>query len=304
MPTHLFLAFAAALVYTTGSFFLKRGLVEGASTRQGFHFSNLAIAAVFVPMVFFEQADVDWSRWLHPVTAGAMFYLGSLFTIVAIRKGDVSLVNPVLGTKVPFVALGSVLLIGQTLKPTLWAGAGLTAVGVFLLGGRAFFNPERRAKILPTVGLTLLSALCFGVTDVLVAKWAPDFGALTFAVVMIGCLALFSQLLNPFVFRGSSAPAALRKIPKKALLWLTLGGVFTGIQAALMAIALSFYNDPTGVNIVYGTRGLISVAIAWMFGNLLGNIEAAARDKDGRATMIWRLAGATVLTAGVIVAQL
>jgi hypothetical protein len=66
-----------------------------------------------------------------------------------------------------------------------------------------------------------------------------------------------------------------------------------------MGIALAFFNDPTGVNIIYSTRGMWSLALVWFAGSWFGNPE---RSSAGPRAMAWRFAGTSLITAAVILA--
>jgi hypothetical protein len=66
-------------------------------------------------------------------------------------------------------------------------------------------------------------------------------------------------------------------------------------QAIILSLALAFYHDAIGVNVVYATRGMWSLVVVALLGPLLGNLE---RHESGRAYGI-RIAAATLLMAGV-----
>ena len=59
--------------------------------------------------------------------AGSMFFLGHVFTLLAVRVGDVSLQNPLMGIKTLLVALFAVMLGIQQLETSLvFAALGMT----------------------------------------------------------------------------------------------------------------------------------------------------------------------------------
>jgi hypothetical protein len=63
-----------------------------------------------------------------------------------------------------------------------------------------------------------------------------------------------------------------------------------------MGIALGFFNDAAGVNVVYGSRGIWSLAVVWFAGRLFGNAERS----DSRDAMGLRLMGCLLVTAAII----
>ena len=295
----------AAVIYTLGSMLQKRAFHEGAGLRQVVHATNLTLAGVFLPFGFFEKQEIAWGLAGWPLACGMTFYLGTIFTVLAIRKGDVSLVTPVLGMKVVMVALGSVVLIGQELPGALWWAAILASAGVFLLGGNAFFQRgtgTSARSVLRTVGLTLVSAAFFAVTDVWLGGHAKAFGPLAFVSVMIVSVGLLSVVLNPILLRGGDrTKMKLRTIPGGARKWVVGGALLVAVQAAILGLALALFRDPTGANIVYSSRGLWTVLGAWLLPALVG-VPEFSKARGGASLLAWRFSGTVLLTAGIVVA--
>ncbi len=295
----------AGALYTLGAMLQKRAFHEGAGLRQVVHVTNLTLAGVFLPFIFFEKTAVPWELVGWPLGCGMAFYLASICTVLAIRKGDVSLVTPVLGAKVVIVAIGSVALIGQQLSGALWWAAVLTSAGVFLLGGNAFFQRgkgKRSGAILKTVGLTLLSAIFFAMTDVWLGGHAKEFGPLAFISVMIVSVGVFSVALNPLLLRGGDpAKKGLRTIPGGARKWVIGGALLVALQAVFLGLALALFRDPTGANILYSSRGLWAVIGAWLLPELVG-IPEFSKEKGGTSLLVWRFSGTVLLMAGIVVA--
>lgn len=289
MPLYLLLPFVAAFLYALSSVLLKRGLRDGATMDQAFHINNLAVALLFLPLFLLEKQTVDWSLIQWPLIAGVAFFVGGWLTFIAIQRGDVSLVTPLLGTKVIFVALGSVLFAAERLSLPLWLSALLTALGIFLMGFRDV-RGGRHATF--TAGITLCSAAIFGICDVLLARWAPEFGRFTFLTVCsvtVGFLSLILWLSQgrkkPFPARGPRA-------------WIVASGLIVASQAIMLGIALGFFNDATGINIVYSSRGFWAVVLVFWFGTLLGNNE---RHHAGRV-FGFRFLGTVLITAAIVIA--
>ena len=90
----------------------------------------------------------------------------------------------------------------------------------------------------------------------------------------------------------------LRDVPRSARGPLLLGALFMGLQAISLVRTLGVYPDTTRINIVYNSRGLWSVLAVWLVGHWWGNTERDA----GRAVLVWRLAGAALLLAAIVMA--
>lgn len=289
MPLYLLLPLSAAVVYALGSISIKRALKEGAVVGQTFHLSNLVLGLVFLPLLFRGFGKIDWSLAWKPFVMGTTFFAGHWLTFGAIRRGDISLVTPLMGTKVVFVALGVVVLSGHVPSGPLWIAAFLTTFGIFVMGlgdlrggGPLFF----------TIATTLASALVFGVSDVLVSTWAGGFGAMPFLAVGSGTVALWSLVM----WCAQGRPVFFPK--GRAAGWAWAGAVFIAVQAMVMGIGLALYDDATGINIVYASRGLWVIALVVVFGRALGNDE---HREQGRA-FLWRVAGTLLLSVAIVIA--
>jgi hypothetical protein len=88
-------------------------------------------------------------------------------------------------------------------------------------------------------------------------------------------------------------------LPSGARRWTVSACLLLAVQGMAMGLALVFFQDPTGVNILYSTRGLWAVLLVWCAGSWFANRE---RERAGRTTMILRLAGTLFITTGVVIA--
>ncbi len=292
MPLYLLIPLGCAVVYTLSSLFFKRGYLEGAGTVESFHWANVLGIPLFLPLFWVRPGDLPLVELWRPLVTSLLIFAGSWATFAAIQKGDVSVVTPVLGTKVVFVALGAVFLAGTQLSGALWMAAFLATAGIFLVG-MGDVRPGRARWA--AVWLCLFSAFCYGLTDVLIGMWAERYGGTVFLGLLPQFIGLFSLLLIPV-----TAPGTFR-IPSSSRRWVIWGCVLLSLQGMGMGLALAFCHDPTGVNIVYSTRGLWSIVLVWFLGGWFGNRE---RGDAGTRAMSWRMAGTAMITAGVVLAVL
>lgn len=291
LPWYLLFPLVAAIGYAIASLLLKKALVEGAHPMACFHINNWTSTLAFFPLVFFETQPVSWDLWYVPVGLGVLFFTGGWFTFVAMQRGDVSLVTPVLGSKVVFVALGASLFIAGSMKPLMWVAAVITTGGIFLMSATDFKTPKG-ARLAGPVVMALISAALYAFADVFLQKWAPTFGPKTFLALMSGTTGVLSLLSMTLLPKRPPIPW------NRATQWSLGGSALIAAQSMTLGLSLAYFNDAVGVNVVYATRGMWSLAVVAVLGPLLGNRE---RHESGKAYGI-RVVAALLMMAGVICA--
>ena len=291
VPWYLLLPLVAAIGYAIASLLLKKALTEGAHPMACFHINNWTSSLAFLPLALFETQPLTWHQWFIPVGLGALFFTGSWFTFIAMQRGDVSLVTPMLGSKVVFVAISASLLIAGSMKPLMWAAAIITTAGIFLMSATDFKTPKG-ARLAGPVVMALISAALFAIADVFLQMWAPAFGPKTFLTLLAGTTGVLSLLAITLLPKTPPIPW------NRATQWSIGGSVMIAAQSIVLALALALHNDAIGVNVVYATRGIWSLVVVALLGPLLGNRE---RHESGRAYGIRIIAG-ILLMAGVICA--
>src|ERR1700761_9366259 len=125
---------ASALGYGFAALMLKRG-TEGAGPWRVNFLTNFVQATLFsllwlVP----SEHPASLANVSHAMLSGAIFFVGQIFTFLALSRGDVSVATPVLGSKVIFVALFSAALGTERIGPATWLAVVLTAGATLLLG--------------------------------------------------------------------------------------------------------------------------------------------------------------------------
>ncbi len=289
---HLLLPLIAAISFAAGSLVYKRALSEGATLTHAVVANHIVLGIVFLPLLFLDSHPIPWNQLHLPALTATTFLLGHSLNVASLRSGDVSVATPLLGVKVVFVALVARFAFGEPISWLKGLAAVLTTVGV-LLTGFTDFKPGRRTGL--TTLLALGCALAFSVTDVLIQIWASRFGVFNFLALLFASLAIESLLLLPFFgFRTLVAPA-------KAWRWIGLATTLTAIQAILITGTIGYWKDAAGVNVVYGTRGLWSLALVWWAGPWFGNIE---RQETDTRHMLSRIAGAVLILLAVALSVL
>jgi len=263
-PLHLLFPLASSFAYVFAVLLVKRASAFGVGLWRTTFVSNWAMAVCFAPLLFLGGPGQPAGMLWQPVLTGFLFFIGQIATFLAI-EGDVSIATPVLGLKIMLVALFSAVLLADPVPLKWWIAAGLSTLAIVLLNLGSKGIPHRRVGA--TVVWGSLAAAAYALTDVLVQKWAPAWGAGIYLPMMFGSLAIYSLgIIHRF-------QAPLRSVPRAAWPWLAPGAVLLAVQAASVAYALAVYGDATAVNIVYSSRGLWSVVAVWLIGHWFGNEE-------------------------------
>lgn len=294
----ILLPLASGAGYVAAVLLIKRASVHGVGLWRTAFVSNFAMGVCFAPLWLFGGSELVWLDLWQPALAGALFLAGQIFTFMALA-GDVSLATPVLGLKILFVAAASAWLVAEPVQPSWWTAAVLATSAIALLQStpRSHASSAASAHTAPhtqhptrTIVCAALAAACFAITDVLVQRFAPSWGAGRYLPCMFGFLLVFSFGLVPFF----SAP--LRTIPRPAWRWLGPGSVLLAVQAAGMAYTLGAHGRATVANILYSTRGLWSVLAVGLLGAWLGT---AHERKLPRPVFRRRLLGAGLMLAAI-----
>ena len=278
----------AALLYALGAMVLKRSSQLGVGLWRTTFVANLIVAGLFSLLWLFGGPQVKVEDLWQPGLIALCLFAGQISQFLALEKGDVSVAVPVFGLKVILVAFFTPLLTGDSVGPKLWIAALLSVLGITLLNRKEAGQPPRN------LGITLIAggvgSICFAVFDVLVQKWGPAWGAGHLLPCIFWINAVLSLGLIPFF----SAP--LRAVPTQAWPWLVGGSTLLGSQSIIFVSTLAIYGKATSANIIYSSRGLLSVAMVWLIGHWFANQEQHL----GPKVMRWRLAGALLMMSAIV----
>ena len=278
----------AALLYAFGALVLKRSSDLGVGLWRTTFVANLIVAALFSVLWLFGGPPVEKELLWQPGVIAMCLFIGQLSQFLALEKGDVSVAVPVFGLKVVLVAFLTPILIGEAVGVKLWIAASLSVAGITCLNCKDRDKPTRNLLITFIAGG--ICAVAFAVFDVLVQKWGPSWGAGR----LLPCIFWINALLSLGLIFRFSAP--LSQIPGKAWPWLAGGSALLGVQSITFVSTLAVFGKATNANIVYASRGLLSVALVWMVGHWFQNAEQHL----GPKVMRWRLAGAMLMLSAIV----
>ena len=109
-PLYLILPLLLGLLYSLSALAYKRAMAEGVEIWRIIFYSNRVTAMFLVPLLLLVDKPQTEAALYQPLVTGLVFFAGIVLNILAIRKGDVSVATPLLGAKVLFVALFTILI--------------------------------------------------------------------------------------------------------------------------------------------------------------------------------------------------
>ena len=289
IPLYMALPVVAALMYAYGSLFFKEAFEHGITVIHTFVITSWAMAFVFVPLLFVDSLPTPWPLFYQPVLCALLFFMGHWFTFAAIRRGDMSIVVPAMGTKAVFVAIGASSFFGKTIAPGMWTAALLAAAGIYILGRSD--QAKHRGISIPIL-LTILSSACFGFCDAAIQAWASNYGIKGF----MGTTFLLIAALSSVFLRFAEHP--LKEADRQGMRALGIGAAIIALQGILVAISVVNFDNATGVNVVYTSRGLWSVLLVWWIGHRFRSAEKHRHTK----VLLTRFLGATIMMLAVALA--
>jgi drug/metabolite transporter (DMT)-like permease len=279
------------MVYVFAALFLKRASELGANVWRTVRLCNFATAVAFAPLLVLGGTIPSWTQWAQPALVALFFVAGHLCTLRALQVGDVSVATPVMGVKIPLVALLTTVLLGEHISGNLWMAAILSSAAIALLNitGR---HPHHRVGA--TVLLAALAATAYALCDVLVQRWSPQWGVGRFLPLTMALVGVYSFALGPFdaAPKGPTNTAARSARP-----WVWSGAACLALQAVMFVSSIAVYGRATEANVLYSWRGLWSVILVWAAGHWFGNRERGL----GPRVMAWRLVGAALLLTAIVI---
>jgi drug/metabolite transporter (DMT)-like permease len=278
---------AAAALYAFSAMFVKRSSDLGVGVWRTTFVSNILVTIVYSTLWLLGGPAIDWSLWWQPAIITVLLFTAQLLQFYALDKGDVSVAVPVFGLKVIIVALIAPWFTGEQVSWRMLLAAFLAVIGI------AFLNRKDSSGASRSIGITVvtggLGAVGFAFFDILAAKWGPSWGAgRLLPIVFWMNIPLTLMLMGKFT-------APLKAIPQPAWKWLVIGAMLLGLQSTLFVSTLAIYGKATAANVIYASRGLISVLLVWTVGHWFANTEQSL----GAKVLRWRLLGALLMLAAI-----
>jgi drug/metabolite transporter (DMT)-like permease len=211
----------------------------------------------------------------------------------AMQEGDPSTVVPVMGMKIPFVAVMSVILLGEVHPWQTYLAAGLAFVGVILFG----IGPQQKAQgghgYHPAIGIlwATLSAALYALSDIYIRRCLAYMSPVTAAMwnyTFIGLLCLLALSQPGFrQYRVTWLDFGL----------LSLNGIFLLLAVMAFFVSISQAGQVTAPNIIFAIRSFIILAAGYALNRLL----KTSIERQPNSVYALRVVAATLLFAAILI---
>jgi drug/metabolite transporter (DMT)-like permease len=227
------LALLAAIFSAATTLMLKRSVGEGGAVLSTVAFRGIAglmLAAAVTIMAPWPPLPFEFWRTLAFVIPPEIG--GMLFLTLALREGEVSVVQPIMGLLPLLVMAGGVLFLHEVPSPLAVVGIVFVAAGLYFVGlrqGESLLEPIRALATSRASWYAVLATLFWTVTSLLHKVGIAIVGPMPWAAT----LTLFSGLglaaaLPLVAWKTGSIGAPARVVPWMRLVALT--GVCYAIQ--------------------------------------------------------------------------
>ena len=286
----IFFPFFAAALYCTSVMLVK--YASQSKTLSGTSMlvmNNMLSGLVFIPAIFFETSMPDISIIWQPILASGFCAIGNIATFVCAEKGEVSLMTPIMGIKTLIVIMFARMLLDIELPHSITIAGTICCIAVFIMGYSR--KSLRSPKLAITMALALSACISYAMCDVLIQKYAPNFTSNTMLSLTSVAMPLSILPLLPRFFREVSSS------DKKTLLLGAGSAVFMIMEMYLMFLSISGEVGAAMCNILYNTRGIMSVALIYFLGRYFVRLKELSN-----ASAIQRGLGAVMILLAIFIA--
>lgn len=218
-----------------------------------------AIQAIITPAIWcFTRPEIPPLAGYGPIlAAAATCVVAYFFLYAALGCGDVSVVMPMMGSKVIFSGLLAHLVLHENYKGSTYLAAGLVAIAVAALSYSPSGRQHRRAVLNPVL-LMLACCAVFGVTDVYIKRSLAFVDAYSFVVYYHFLVGIGSLLAIPYLRQKGIA----LRISRRALSAIVMAAVFLVGATLMYVLSLRLAQGIVVPNILVSSRGVFIVVIS------------------------------------------
>jgi drug/metabolite transporter (DMT)-like permease len=253
---------------------------------------NIASGMLAGVVLLFVQEFIPPEAWMSFGFMTGFVFVGHWLFSKALQEGDASMVTPLLGLKIPLVAVLAGIWLKEAFSGGIYAAIVLSRLAIvfFGLGRQQKAQGGHGSHPVLAIGLAVLAALSYSVSDLFTRKtvelMSPVTGLLWLQMCMgiIGMMVLALPRYRQYQIRGVDY-----------LLFGTAGAMLLGGIGLYMA-AIRLAGNVTIPNIVLSWRGLF----VFVMGLIWNAFALIPMERQSWKIYLLRLAGTGLLLAGLI----
>jgi len=259
---------------------------------------QILAALCSVPFIIALHQAPPTAAWLPVLVAVALGLGGYVVLMLAFTREDVSVVGPILGLKVIFLAVLESLLHRTIITPGVALGALVSMVGITFISQRDRWSLQTRDLLRPGVVLMAVAAFAYAVCDLFIKQAITNWNGNSLGVTLyITCFMGVGSLL---ALAGQACWSTADRVQWsriRPVLWplLISGATVLGTQYALFT-AFGLSTSVTFTNIVYNIRGLLIVGLTAFL--VLG--RGSTVERAGWRAYTFRATGAVLTLVAIV----
>ena len=288
-PDILFPFFSAALYCISITLAKYATRAETFSGISMLVMNNILSGLVFIPAIFFDSTMPDWSIVWQPLLASGFCAIGNIAIFICAEKGEVSLMTPIMGIKIMFVIFFSRILLNTSIPHSITLAGIICCMAVFIMGWQKK-TLHSSNKLVITISLALCACISYALCDVIMQKYAPNFTrnamlSLTTVAMPLSIIPFLPRFFKDVVRSNKTtlavgATSAIIMVFEMYLMFLSIVGE---VGAALC-------------NILYNTRGIISVIVIFIVGKFIKEMKEVSK-----TSALQRIIGASMILGAVVI---
>ena len=286
-------ALSSAICSAGVSFSLKRAVEHGGAVVSTVAFRAIAGLLLFAAMAMagsWPALTPEYWRAVGMVMVPEV--LGMLFLTLALRAGELSMVQPLSGLLPPLVMIGGFLFLGEVPSLPAAAGVALVTAGVYCIGlrpGASALEPIRALARSRASWLMVASVAAWSLATLVHRVGVQAVGALPWAVTLAAGSALALSAAIPFLAWRTGEIG----LPDEARPW-GRAVLLAGVAYALMQAGLQTAFGMAQAGYVAAVSST-SILIATLLGIVVLRERAAARTRAAGAVLV--CGGAAMIAA-------
>lgn len=291
----IFLALTAACGAAGTSFGLKRAVAHGGvlvSTVACRVVAAILLAAIVAALGGWPGMPPEYWRAVGLVLVPEV--LGTLFMTLALRSGDLSLVQPLMGLLPPLVTIGGAVFLREVPTPVAAVGVLLVTLGVYCVGlqpGSSALEPIRSLARSRAGAYAAASATSWSLATLVHKQGIAAVGPFPWAVTLaLGSAVALGAVLPVVAWRSGEGVGVPERAAGPWLGAVALAGLAFALQQA--GLHLAFRATQAGYVMAVSATGVL-------FGTLLGIF--VLRERAAART---RAAGALLVCSGAVLIAL